>query len=239
MEKIKANVTSITGTIMLVLSVLNLIISKSDYVYRPKNYVLFLVVYIILAVAMSFCSIKFKEKSKKNDLASFLPLIAIIYLITLLFSFDFSIDYKTYSLLYYEVIFVVTLVSSLIIFFIYNNIKWVKIIVGIISAGIGALFCFVLFISLIFMNFGRSDILQIVNSPDSTYVAIAISHDEGALGGDTCVRVRKNKQRVNLLIGSITRREQQLWIGEWASEPSIKWEDNDTILINDVRYDLE
>lgn len=239
MEKIKANVTSITGTIMLVLSVLNLIISKSDYVYRPKNYVLFLVVYIILAVAMSFCSIKFKEKSKKNDLASFLPLIAIIYLITLLFSFDFSIDYKTYSLLYYEVIFVVTLVSSLIIFFIYNNIKWVKIIVGIISAGIGALFCFVLFISLIFMNFGRSDILQIVNSPDSTYVAIAISHDEGALGGDTCVRVRKNKQRVNLLIGSITRREQQLWIGEWASEPSLKWEDNDTILINDVRYDLE
>ena len=241
MKKIKANITSIMGIIMLTLSVLNLIISKLDYIYRPKSYVLFLVMFVLLAVVITFLSIRYKCETKKVSkfLASFLPLIALIYLITLLFSFDFSIDYKTYNLLYYEILFAVTLVSSLVIFFIYNHIKWLKIIVSIISAGIGALFGFALFISLIFTNFGESNIIQILNSPDDTYVAMLISHDDGALGGDTCVRVRNNKHRVNLLIGSITRREQQLWIGDWASEPSLKWEDNDTILINDVRYDVE
>jgi len=241
MKKIKANITSIMGIIILVLSVFNLIISKLDYIYRPKSYVLFLVVFVLLAVAITFLSIRYKDEKKKvsSIFASFLPLIALLYLITLSFSFDFSIDYKTYSLLYYEILFAVTLVLSLIIFFVYNHIKWLKIVVGIFSLGLGALFGFVLFISLIFTNFGESKIIQIVNSPDDTYVAISISHDDGALGGDTCVRVRNNKHRVSLLIGSITRREQQLWIGDWASEPSLKWEDNDTILINDVRYDVE
>ena len=241
MEKIKANITSIMGTIMLVLSVLNLIISKLDYVYRPKSYVLFLVVYVILAVTMTFFSIKFKDKLKKTSMlfASFLPLIALIYLITLIFSFDLSIDHKTYSLLYYEILFAVTIAFSLVIFFVYNHVKWLKVVVGIFSLGLGALFGFVLFISLIFTNFGESKIIKTVNSPDDTYVAISISHDDGALGGDTCVRVRNNNHRVNLLIGSITRSEQHLWIGDWASVPSLKWEDNDTILINDVRYDVE
>ena len=177
MKKIKANITSTMGIIMLVLSVLNLIISRLDYIYRPKSYVLFLVMYIILVVSITFISIRYRCETKKVSkiFASFLPLIALIYLITLLFSFDFSIDYKTYSLLYYEILFAITLVSSLVIFFIYHHIKWLKIIVGIISAGVGALFGFVFFISLIFTNFGKSDILQIINSPDNTYVAISIS----------------------------------------------------------------
>ena len=136
-------------------------------------------------------------------------------------------------------LFVVTIIFSLIIFFVYNHIKWLKIVVGILSIGIGALFGFVLFISLIFTNFGESKIIQTVNSPDDTYVAISISHDDGALGGDTCVRVINNKQKAPLLIGSITRREQQLWIGDWAEDPTLKWEDGNTILINDVSYDVE
>lgn len=101
--------------------------------------------------------------------ASFLPLIAFIYLITLIFSFDLSIDHKTYSILYYEILFAVTIVFSLIIFFVYNHVKWLKIVVGIFSLGLGALFGFVLFISLIFTNFGESKIIQTVNSPDDTY----------------------------------------------------------------------
>ena len=136
-----------------------------------------------------------------------------ILIITFLFSFDFSIDYKTYSLLYYEIMLAVTVVSSLIIFFVYNNIKWLKIIIGIFSAGVGALFGFVLFISLVFTNFGQSDILQIVNSPDNTYVAISISHDEGALGGDTCVNVRNVQIDIRLLSGTLTSFRKEIWRG--------------------------
>lgn len=241
MEKIKANINTIIGIVMIALSIINIIISKLDYIYRPKSYMLFVVVYSMLAMSITFFSIRYKTNAKKTSeiFASFLPLVSLIYVITLLFSFDLSIDYKTYSLLYYEILFAVTLVSLLVIFFVYNNIKWLKIVVAVLSLGLGALFGFVLFITLIFTNFGESKILQTVNSPDDTYIAISISHDDGALGGDTCVRVRNSKQKVTLLIGSITRREQQLWIGDWSEDPTLKWEDNDTILINDFSYDVE
>lgn len=241
MKKIKANIASIMGIIMLVLSVFNLIISKLDYIYRPKSYVLFLVVFVLLAVSITFLSIRYKSETKKVSkiFASFLPLIALIYIITLLFSFDFSIDYKTYSLLYYEILFAVTLISSLVIFFIYNHIKWLKIIVGIISAGIGALFGFVFFISLIFTNFGKSDILQIINSPDNTYVAISISHDEGALGGDTCVNVRDVQKDIRLLSGTLTSLRKEIWRGDWNEKPVLQWEDNSNLLVNGTSYNVK
>ena len=241
MNKVKTSINSVIGIIMIVLSALNLIIARLDYIYRPRSYIVFGIVYLIMTVGIAFFSIKYRNDANKvsKNFASFLPIIALVYLITLIFSFDLSIDHKTYSLLYYEMLFAVTIIFSLIIFFVYNHIKWLKIVVGILSIGIGALFGFVLFISLFFTNFGESKIIQTVNSPDGTYVAISISHDDGALGGDTCVRVINNKQKVPLLIGSITRREQQLWIGGWAEEPTLKWEDDDTILINDVSYDVE
>ncbi|MBQ4518961.1 MAG: hypothetical protein II997_10330 [Clostridia bacterium] len=241
MNKVKTSINSVIGIIMIALSAINLIISRLDYIYRPRSYIVFGIVYLIITAGVSFFSIKYRNDANKvsKNFASFLPIIALVYLITLIFSFDLSIDHKTYSFLYYEMLFAVTIIFCLIIFFVYNHIKWLKIVVGILSIGIGALFGFVLFISLIFTNFGESKIIQTINSPDSTYVAISISHDDGALGGDTCVRVINNKQKVPLLIGSIIRREQQLWIGDWAEEPTLKWEDNNTILINDVSYDVK
>jgi len=241
MSKIKTGINSIVGIIMIALSALNLIISRLDCIYRPRSYIVFGIVYLIMTAGIAFFSIKYRNDANKvsRNFASFLPIIALVYLITLIFAFDLSIDHKTYNLLYYEMLFAVTIIFSLIIFFVYNHIKWLKIVIGILSIGIGALFGFVLFISLIFVNFGESKIIQTVNSPDGTYVAISISNDDGALGGDTCVRVINNKQKASLLIGSITRREKQLWIGEWAEEPTLKWEDNNTILINDVSYDVE
>ena len=241
MNKVKTSINSVIGIIMIALSVLNLIIARMDYIYRPRSYIVFVIVYLIMTVGIAFFSIKYRNDANKvsKNFASFLPIITLVYLITLLFSFDLSVDHKRTGILYYEMIFAVTIIFSLIIFFVYNHIKWLKIVVGIVSICIGALFSFMFFISLIYAYFGESKIIQTVNSPDGTYVAISISHDDGALGGDTCVSVINNKQKAPLLIGSITRREQLLWIGDWAEEPILKWEDNDTIMINGVRYDVE
>lgn len=115
----------------------------------------------------------------------------------------------------------------------------VKIIVGIISAGIGALFGFVLFISLIFTNFGKSDILQIINSPDNTYVAISISHDEGALGGDTCVNVRNVKKDIRLLSGTLNSLKKEIWRGDWNEKPVLQWQDDTNLLINGTIYNAK
>ncbi|MBQ4516238.1 MAG: hypothetical protein II978_05565 [Clostridia bacterium] len=243
MNRIKTSINSIIGIIMLILSVLNLIISKVDCIYRPKSYAVFGVVYLIISAIIVFFSIKYKNDANKisKKFAVFLPIIALIYVITLAFSFDLSIDYKTYSLLYYEMLFAVTIIFSLIIFFAYCHIIWLKIVVGVISLGVGALFGFVLFITLIFTNFGESKIIQTISSPNGIYVARFITHDSGALGGDTCVRVRNEKPKMLLFLGSVIQNEQQIWTGVWEKEPNIKWEweDNDTILINDVGYDVK
>ncbi|MBO7209105.1 MAG: hypothetical protein J6V58_05140 [Clostridia bacterium] len=176
MNKIKTNINSITGIIMIILSALNLILVKFDYTYRPNNYTVFYVINLIISVVIIFFSIKYKRCAGKTSkiFASFLPIIALVYVVTLFVS-----------------------------------------------------------------NIGESKILQTVKSPDGTYVAVSISHDEGALGGDTCVRVRNNKNQIPLLLGSVIREEQQLWTGPWGKTPNIKWEDDDTLLINNVSYDIE
>ena len=122
MNKVKTSINSVIGIIMIALSVLNLIIARLDYIYRPKSYIVFGIVYLIMTVGIAFFSIKYRNDANKvsKNFASFLPIIALVYLITLIFSFDLSIDHKTYSLLYYEMLFSVTIIFSLIIFFVYN-----------------------------------------------------------------------------------------------------------------------
>ncbi len=240
MNSIKKNITFITGFVMIILSVVNLIIYKSDYLYRPKNYILFGAVYIISSAIIIFFSIKYKKEASKSSkiVALFLPIIALIYLVTLVFCFDLSINHKTYNILYYEMLFAVTIISSLMIFFTCSNIKWLKIIVGVLSFLGGALLCFVLLISLFFTTFTESTVLQTIVSPDDTYIAAYIHYDSGALGTESCVRVRKSKPKITFLIGSIVQEEEILWMGEWGDDPSPEWKDNDTLTINGVDYDL-
>ena len=240
-NKIKTNINSITGIIMIILSALNLILVKFDYTYRPNNYTVFYVINLIIAVFIMFFSIKYRSCAGKTSkiFASFLPIIVLVYVVTLLFSFDFINDYRTYSLLYYEMMLIVTLAFSLTIFFVYNKVLWLKIVVGVISFALILVFGFILLVTMFVSNIGESKVLQTVKSPDGTYVAVSISHDEGALGGDTCVRVRNNKNQIPLLLGSVIREEQQLWTGPWGKSPNLKWEDANTLLINNVSYDME
>lgn len=241
MKKIKTGINAITGISMIALAVINIIIFKSGCVYRPKSYILFGAVYFVLAAGITFFSIKYKNDACKTSkiFGSFLPLISLLYAITLMLSFDLSIDYITYSILYYELLFAITVIFSLVIFFVYTRPIWLKIAVGACSLGLGVIFVFVLFVTLVFANFGEDKILQTLNSPDDTYVAMSVSYDDGALGGDTCVRVRDKKHKISLLIGRITRREQTPWTGDWGNVPTIEWEDDDTILINGFGYDVK
>ena len=240
-NRIKTNINSLVGIVMIVLSVLNLIISKLDYLYRPKSYILFFAIYLILSILSTYFSVKYKKYASNTSrrIASFMPLIVLAYLFTLLFCFDIKIDNRMNNIFYYELLFTITISSSLVLFFVYNKVKWLKICIAVIVGIFAYFFAQVLFLSMLFSNFGENTVVQTVKSPDNTYVAWVVSSDQGALGGSTEVYVRDIQKDIHLVSGMLKTESKKLHSGGWGTEAVLRWEDNDTILINDVRYDIE
>jgi len=241
MEKIKSNVNLLIAAFTIFFSVLNFIIYEVDYIYRPKSYIMFFVIYLILCSVLTYFSIKYKNYAFKlsKRIASFMPLISLVYLITLLFCFDFKIDNRMNNVFYYELLFAISLSSSLVIFFVYNKIKWLKICVAIIVGIFAMFFLQILFLSMLLSNFGENTVVHTAKSPDNTYIAWVVSSDQGALGGSTVVYVRNTKKDILFVSGMLKTESKNLWSGRWGTEATLNWEDNNTILINGVGYDVE
>lgn len=167
-----------------------------------------------------------------------MPILSLLYVVSLMFSFDLSVNYKTYDIVYLELMFAFLMSSAFIIFLVYSTNKWLKIFAGIFGAVIASIFGFIFFISLIFGDFGESNIVQDIHSPNNTYSAVAISLDEGALGGDNVVYVRNIQKDISLLIGNLNSQRQQIWIGDWGDVPTLEWVDDNNLLINNKEYDV-
>ncbi len=241
MNKIKSNVNLLIAIFTVFLTVLNIITYIADYIYRPKSYILFLVIYLVICGVFTFFSVKYKKIASEvsRKIAPFMTIITFVYLITLIFCFDFKIDYETYDIFYYELLFAISAASSLILFFVYNRVKWLSICMAVMSGIFAFFFSIILFFSMLLVNFGSNTILKTLNSPDNTYVAWVVSSNHGALGGATSVRVRNIKRDIPLVSGMLKTKSQDLYSDAWAAEIELVWEDNDTILINDERYDVK
>jgi len=241
MEKIKSNINLLIAASTIFFSVLNFIINEVDYMYRPKSYIMFFVIYLVLCSIFTYFSIKYKDYAFKlsRRLASFMPLISLVYLITLLFCFDFKIDNRMNNIFYYELLFAISLSSSLVIFFIYNKIKWLKICVAVIVGIFAMGFSEILFLSMLFSNFGENTVVHTAKSPDNTYIAWVVSSDQGALGGSTEVYVRNTKKDILFVSGMLKTESKNLWSGRWGTEVTLCWEDDDTLMIDGKSYDVE
>ncbi len=241
MEKIKSNINLLIAASTIFFSVLNFIINEVDYMYRPKSYIMFFVIYLVLCSIFTYFSIKYKNYAFKlsGRLASFMPLISLVYLITLLFCFDFKIDNRMNNIFYYELLFAISLSSSLVIFFAYNKIKWLKICVAVIVGIFAMYFLQILFLSMVLSNFGENTVVHTAKSPDNTYIAWVVSSDQGALGGSTEVYVRNTKKDIPFVSGMLKTESKNLWSGRWGTEVTLCWEDDDTLMIDGKSYDVE
>lgn len=238
MKRVKSTINSVVLIIMIILSAFNVIMAKFDYVYRPKNFNLFCLVYIILSAVIAVFSIVYKKSASRlsAESASVLPIIALIYLVTCLYFMDMSMPY---SLLAYETAFATTMGFSLVLFFVYSSKEWLKIIVGVLSFFIGVLFAFVVLVTIIFTDFGKTETVQKLTSPNDTYVASVMKHDAGATGGATSVSVYNLESEISLLLGDLLPDEKRIWQGTWMDEPVLKWQDDNTISINGKNYDVD
>ena len=90
---------------------------------------------------------------------------------------------------------------------------------------------------LVFDSFGVNTVIDTIPSPDGTYYAEIVDSDQGALGGDTVVNIHKNS-RLNLLIMTVNKTPQRVYIGGWREYETmdIYWEDEMCLVINSKKY---
>ena len=100
-----------------------------------------------------------------------------------------------------------------------------------------------LIVSLTFLtlgNFGVNSVIDRIYSPDKTYYAEIVDIDQGALGGETVVYAHRSN-KLNLLILTVSKTPQRLYVGEWKEYETmqVKWEDENCLLINSEEHHID
>ena len=96
------------------------------------------------------------------------------------------------------------------------------------------------FVALTFANIGVNTVVETIPSPEGTYYAEVVDSDQGALGGDTIVRVRQNKG-FDALIFSVRKTPRRVYMGEWRAYEGMKiyWKDEHCLVINSVEHEIK
>ena len=99
--------------------------------------------------------------------------------------------------------------------------------------------CFFTFIFFLFGNIGQNTVVQTIKSPNETHYAEVIDSNQGALGGDTIVKVYGTKG-VDTPIFRVYK-EQTVYIGEWGEfkDMEVYWENKGILMINGIRIEVE
>lgn len=83
------------------------------------------------------------------------------------------------------------------------------------------LFFFILFIFFTFGNITESTVVKTVTSPTETHYAQVISVDQGALGGNTIVKVFENEE-IDLFFLTLKDKGERIYLGEFGEHENIK-----------------
>lgn len=100
----------------------------------------------------------------------------------------------------------------------------------------------------IFGEFGKISVVKEVLSPNQNYVAEVVDDDQGALGGNTYVTVKRSGQQkeIPVLVGKLVSgtlgvNGETVYEGEWGEYETmdIQWKNNYTLLIDGKEYTVD
>ncbi|MBQ3073367.1 MAG: hypothetical protein IJD19_01665 [Ruminococcus sp.] len=122
----------------------------------------------------------------------------------------------------------------------HGKIKPLKLTAVIISASLAIPVFLLSLIFIVFGNIGQNTVTNSAVSPNGYYTAEVIDSDQGALGGDTLVKVYENTE-VNAIIFKIFKRPQTVYFGNWGEAKNMQmyWKDNSHLVINSVEFLIE
>lgn len=97
-----------------------------------------------------------------------------------------------------------------------------------------------MFFSVVFLGITCNTVVRTVPSPQNTHVAEVIDSNQGALGGDTLVEVRKNVS-ANVLFFTVKSHPVRVYEGEWGEFETMEivWLDENTLLVNNETVYLD
>ncbi|MCR5809148.1 MAG: DUF5412 domain-containing protein [Clostridiales bacterium] len=109
---------------------------------------------------------------------------------------------------------------------------------------IPCILCFLLlilsFFGILLGSFGKTEVVRTEPSPNGRYIAEIIDDDQGALGGNTFVNVRRNIN-VDLGIVKLSGKLKNVWNGGYGefNDMTLEWKDDETLLINGREYTIK
>ena len=204
------------------------------YKFSLFNYSICSVIFAAISVAGIVYSFISKEKiCKKSDTAmlAFLPLLSVIN--CGLYLYESKMEFVTVKIC----IAVWVLCSAII------AIKYVRpIILKIVSIAIASLSILpvVLFVGLLLEPFPKITVIKTLPSPKKTYYAEVTDVDQGALGGNTLVRIHKTK-KLDFLLFNIAKTPERVYLGDWKDyeDMQIYWINEHLIEIDEIEYTVE
>lgn len=156
--------------------------------------------FIILACAI----ISFYRSKKKNIIS------IILFFLPILLAFS-GIPFK-----------VVTMILILPLFFLKGLIpvtRAIGILIYVLLIPVGLYGIFI-------GDFGANTVIDRQYSPNGIYSAVTIDSDQGALGGDTYIKLER------IYYGILKKDIKTLYQGHWGEKPTVIWSDKNTVNIN-------
>lgn len=198
---------------LLLASILYLLFYLIGFVFVSQSINLVTIFIVIALTVIDLINRKNERKSFQNKLYFNTPPIAFGFIIIRLLAT------ATHTITF-NIMVIITLACSLIVFFycvqkstrkaVHGAIYSVFVAIVFLIASLGVLLHFV------WMPSGGVEVDRISEmSPNGTHIVDVIHRSEGALGGSTTVTVQR-AFRVNLLLGELQYRSEQVHRGGWG-----------------------
>lgn len=83
-------------------------------------------------------------------------------------------------------------------------------------------------------NFGKIQVVRSIPSPDGSCWVEVVSHDQGALGGDTLVKVCGKESSWNGVVFRLNQTPDVIYVGQWWEYKTIQvaWKNDHCLIIN-------
>jgi hypothetical protein len=235
-ESLKRNWNMVFGLFLLVLTGINIIVSRCGYGFLPFSYAVLMIVYVIVFVSAVVFSLRYRaERTEEAAVFGYLiPVIAVAFCASECAALESGLIYmKSGSDI---LLWIVTLISAAVIFF--GNIKNKKLrsICGAAALILGGFAGFYLMIVMMFAMMGDAELIETVDSPDGKYSAFTIEVNSGAAGGMECVYVRDIDKDIFSPVGKLKTKDNYVVHRSWGTEMDLQWKDNSTFTVNGTEY---
>ena len=239
-EKIYSSLFQIAFVLNGFFPICALISTLFGYEFSLFNYpVMAIITMAVTLVFMVFAKRK-RDYVIEHYKKIYFPILPVLAFLNFIFYFKGYNSESSYVTIIFSAVMILDFVFAVILNFIISDTKArqitniIAVIVLVIPLIIGLLFV------TLFGSIGYVKVVRSVPSPNGEYIAEILDSNQGALGGDTIIQIQEDKG-INCLIFKIEKKPNRIYYGEWGEfdDIDVRWENNEVVLIDAVKYPIK